>query len=135
MILTPEQAYTIVRNLREPERSLTLLAAGTGLRISRMLGLAMASRQFSRRNDPCASDVDVRPSGFSEEQSVQGSCAAPPIAGRIHPLPEAEDAVFAAGDCVLPSFRLKGKQPRGANMLVEDHLRPAAVKAGILSLR
>jgi integrase len=36
-------------------------------------------------------------------------------------------------DWVFPSFRLKGKQPRVANMLVEDHLRPAAAKAGILS--
>src|SRR5438094_5466011 len=34
---------------------------------------------------------------------------------------------------VFPSFRLEGKQPRVANMLVEDHLRPAAVKAGALS--
>lgn len=39
MILTPEQAYAIVCNLREPERTLTLLAAGTGLRISECLGL------------------------------------------------------------------------------------------------
>ncbi len=31
------------------------------------------------------------------------------------------------------STRLNGKQPRVANMLVEDHLRPAAVKACILS--
>ena len=37
------------------------------------------------------------------------------------------------GDWVFPSFRLEGKQSRVANMLVEDHLRPAAVKAGILS--
>jgi hypothetical protein len=34
-------------------------------------------------------------------------------------------------DWVFPSFRLKGKQPRVANMLVEDYLRPAAVKARI----
>jgi hypothetical protein len=34
---------------------------------------------------------------------------------------------------VFLSIRLNGKQPRVANMLVEDHLRPAAVKAGILS--
>ena len=33
---------------------------------------------------------------------------------------------------VFASTRLKGKQPRVANMLVEDHLRPAAVKAGVL---
>jgi integrase len=37
------------------------------------------------------------------------------------------------GDWVFPSVRLKGKQPRVASMLVEDYLRPAAVKVGILS--
>ena len=42
MILIPEQAYAIVCNVREPERTLTLLAAGTGLRISECLGLQMA---------------------------------------------------------------------------------------------
>jgi len=36
-------------------------------------------------------------------------------------------------DWVFPSTRLDGKQPRVANMLVEDHLRPAALKAGVLS--
>ncbi|MGH9514392.1 MAG: tyrosine-type recombinase/integrase [Terriglobales bacterium] len=30
---------------------------------------------------------------------------------------------------VFPSFRLNGKKPRAANMLVEDYLRPAAVQA------
>src|SRR5712692_8251585 len=33
---------------------------------------------------------------------------------------------------VFSSFKLKGRQPRTANMLVESHLRPAAVKAGAL---
>jgi integrase len=44
-----------------------------------------------------------------------------------------ETTYSQAGDWVFPSSRLDGKQPRVANMLVEDHLRPAAVKAGILS--
>ena len=39
MILSPEQAYAVLLNLQEPERTLTLLAAGTGLRISECLGL------------------------------------------------------------------------------------------------
>ena len=34
---------------------------------------------------------------------------------------------------VFASCRLKGRQPRVGNMLVEDYLRPAAAKAGILS--
>jgi integrase len=36
-------------------------------------------------------------------------------------------------DWVFPSFRLKGKQPRVANMLVSSYLRPAAVKAGVIA--
>jgi len=36
------------------------------------------------------------------------------------------------GDWVFASFKYKGRQPRVANMLVESHLRPAAVKAGVL---
>jgi integrase len=35
-------------------------------------------------------------------------------------------------DWVFPSFKLKGKKPRVANMLVEDHLRPAAIAAGVI---
>jgi len=33
---------------------------------------------------------------------------------------------------VFASSRCKGRQPRVANMLVESHLRPAAVKARVL---
>ena len=43
MILTPEQAYAVLRNLREPEHTLTLLAAGTGLAHLGLPGTAMAS--------------------------------------------------------------------------------------------
>src|SRR5262249_7713647 len=35
------------------------------------------------------------------------------------------------GDLVFPSIRLKGNKPPRANMLVSDHLQPAARKAGI----
>ena len=41
------------------------------------------------------------------------------------PYPQPEDWVF-------PSFRLNGRKQRAPNMLVEDHLRPAAVRAGVL---
>jgi len=36
-------------------------------------------------------------------------------------------------DLVFPSFRLKGKKPPRANMLLSDYLRPAAVKIGIVA--
>jgi integrase len=47
MILSPEQAFTVMLNLPEPERTLTLLAAGTGLRISECLGLQWQDVSFA----------------------------------------------------------------------------------------
>lgn len=47
MILTPEQAYLVLLNLQEPERTLTILAAGTGLRISECLGLQWQDVSFA----------------------------------------------------------------------------------------
>jgi hypothetical protein len=37
MILTPQQSFAVLMQLKEPERTLTLLAASTGLRISECL--------------------------------------------------------------------------------------------------
>jgi integrase len=93
----------------------------------------MARCKFCGRNDTCTSHVDVWPSGLAKDQSLKGPCTAPSIAGRIHASLEREDRLFRPQRRVFASFRLKGKQPRVGNMLVEDYLRPAAARAGILS--
>jgi integrase len=132
MILTPEQAYAVLLNLQEPERTLTLLAAGTGLRISECLGLQWQDVSFAdaiihvRRTWTC-SQVGVPKSKASE-----GPVPLHPLLAEFMLLWERKTPYSQAGDSVFPSFRLEGKQPRVANVLVEDHL-PAPVKAGILS--
>ena len=35
-------------------------------------------------------------------------------------------------DYIFPPFKLDGKQPRLGSMIVEDHIRPAALQAGVL---
>ena len=94
MILTPNQAYAVLLQLQEPERTLTLLAAGTGLRISECLGSQWQDVSFVdamihvRRTWACGQ------SGFAEEQSVEGPGATPSVACRIHAPVETEDDVF-----------------------------------------
>jgi integrase len=44
-----------------------------------------------------------------------------------HRAPHAKD-----DDYVFPSFRLKGKKPLSASIMVQKYLRPAAVKAGVI---
>ena len=133
MILTPQQAYAIVCNLREPERTLTLLAAGTGLRISECLGLQWHDVNFAdgmihvRRTWTCGQV------GLPKSKASKGPVPLHPLLAEFMRLWKQQTTYSQPGDWVFPSTRLNGKQPRVANMLVEDHLRPAAVKAGILS--
>ena len=47
MILTPQQAFIVLMQLEEPEKTLTLLAASTGLRISECLGLQWQDVSFA----------------------------------------------------------------------------------------
>jgi integrase len=132
MILTPKQAFDVLMHLQEPERTLTLLASATGLRISECLGLQWHDVNFEQ------SDIHVRRTWTCGQVGVPKSKVShAPVP--LHPLlaefmqawknttsfSQPEDWVFA-------SFKCKGKKPRVANMLVESHLRPAAVKAGVL---
>jgi integrase len=38
-------------------------------------------------------------------------------------------------DYVFASFKLHGKKPRTGNMIVEDYIRPAAIKAGVITVK
>ena len=133
MILTPEQAYAVLLNLQEPERTLTLLASGTGLRISECLGLQGQDVSFAdamihvRRTWTCGRI------GLPKSKASKGPVPLHPLLAEFMLLWKQKTPYSQSSDWVFPSSRLEGKQPRVANMLVEDHLRPAAVKAGVLS--
>ncbi len=70
---------------------------------------------------------------FGEPKSKASKAPVP-----LHPILAAhlqlwrEETPYAKDDdLIFPSLRLKGKKPPAANMLVADHLRPAAEKAGV----
>jgi len=133
MILTPEQAYAVLLNLQEPERTLTLLASGTGLRISECLGLQWQDVSFADKMIHVRRTWTCGQVGAPKSKASKGPVPLHPLLSEFMLLWKQKTPYSQPGDWVFPSIRLKGKQPRVANMLVEDHLRPAAVKAGILS--
>jgi integrase len=120
-------------NLREPVRTLTLLAAATGLRISECLGLQWQDVSFAeavihvRRTWTCGQV------GLPKTKTSKAAVPLHPLLAEFILRWKEKTPYSRPTDWVFPSFRLKGKQPRVANMLVEDYLRPAAVKVGILS--
>jgi integrase len=132
LILTPQQAFAVLMQLKEPERTLTLLAASTGLRISECLGLQWQDVSFSESIISVCRTWTCGRVGVPKSRASHAPVPLHPLLAEFMrewknttPYSETEDWVFA-------SSKLKGKQPRTANMLVEDHLRPAAVRAGVL---
>src|SRR5215813_2298702 len=133
MILTPQQAFDTLMKLEEPERTLTLLASATGLRISECLGLQWQDVSFEH------SQIHVRRTwtcgeiGRPKSKASQAPVPLHPLLAEFMWVMKQATPYSQPSDWVFASFRCKGKQPRVANMLVEDHLRPAAVKAGVLT--
>ncbi|MGA7630028.1 MAG: tyrosine-type recombinase/integrase, partial [Terriglobales bacterium] len=71
--------------------------------------------------------------GLPKSKASKGPVPLHPLLADFMRLWKQKTTYSQSGDWVFPSTRLNGKQPRVAYMLVEDHLRPAAVRAGILS--
>jgi integrase len=131
-IITPEQCFKILMAMPQPERTLTMIIAATGLRISECLGLQWADVDYDNQQ------VFVRRSWTGGKVGKSKTAASkapvpmvPLLAGFIRQWQE-QTPYGQPPDWVFASTRLKGKRPRVANMLVEDYLRPAAVKAGVL---
>jgi integrase len=109
-----------------------LLAATTGLRISECLGLQWGDVDFGSQVIQVRRTWTAGRVGAPKSKASQAAVPLHPVlAGhmsawhRATPYSDEQDWVF-------PSFKLKGDKPRVANMLVEDHLRPAAIAAGVL---
>jgi integrase len=131
LVLTLSQCVDILANLTGIHRVLVLADPATGLRISEILALRW-------------SDVDTAHSCIRVTRAyVYGRFGPPKSKASKKPVPlhpllaealaawRKETTYPANDDFIFPSIGLKGRKPPRANMLVADHLQPAARKAGI----
>ncbi len=126
VLVTPQEAWSIICRMQPFGRLMTLLIAVTGLRIGEVLALKWRHVDWSKFRIHVVSNF-VR-GKFGEPKSAASK---KPVV--LHSLVMGllrnwrETTAYAGDeDFVFASDRLKGKQPRVPNMLVEDHLRPAA---------
>ena len=132
VIMSPQQAFEILLNIPEPRRTLVLTDAATALRVSEILGLTWFDVDFGDQV------INVRRAyvwgKFKLPKSKASKAPVP-----MHPLLAGflmawrERTMYAKDkNYVFPSFRLKGKKPLSASIMVQKYLRPAAVKAGVI---
>ena len=132
-LLTASQAASLVQSFPLLERTLVLVVAATGLRMSEALGLQWQ-------------DIDIAGSRIYVRRTwCHGAVGAPKTESSGKPVPmheilgavvenwHRETPYSLPTNWVFASAKLKGKQPREGCQIVKDYLRPAAVKLGILS--
>jgi integrase len=133
IILTPAQAFAIIDQLGLMLRTLVLVTAATALRISEILALQW--RDIDVENQRIYVRRAYVYGKFGKPKSKASKRPVP-----LHPVLAAHLLVWRRDtpynkeeDLVFPSFKLKGGKPPRANMLLSDHLRPAAVKVGVVA--
>lgn len=112
---------------------MTLLVAATGLRFSEVAGLQWQDVDYATE---C---IHVRRTWIggkvSEQLKTKQSRSAVPMAGELAQFLgewRKETAYGNPTDWVFASPKTHGRTPRVGNMIVADHLRPAAIKAGVV---
>jgi len=119
--------------MTQPESTITILVAATGLRFSEVAGLQWQDVDYANE---C---IHVRRTWIggkvSEQLKTKQSRSAVPMAGELAQFLREWQKATPYGnptDWVFASPKTHGRTPRVGNMLVADHLRPAAIKAGVV---
>jgi integrase len=132
LIISVEQTLSLLQRMRQPERTLTLLVAATGLRISESLGLQWQDVDWAKQLIYVRRTWVNGQVGVPKTKTSKGVVPLHPLLANFMQEWRQQTPYPGMNDWVFASDKLHGKQPRVANMLVADYLRPAAVKAGVL---
>jgi integrase len=130
--VTPLQAFEILSFLELPEMTLTLLIAATGLRISEALGLKWSDVDYDNHRIHVRRKWKYGIIGPLKTKASKADVAMHPLLAEFMGVWQKETAYGKPEDWVFASRKLNGIQPRTGNMVSEDYLRPAAIKAGII---
>ena len=136
MILSPKETLSVLENLGQPEYTLVLLVAVTGLRISEALGLQWSDVLYDRNEIRlCRAYVHGKVQKGLKSKTSKSVVPMHPLLGGVMKAWHAETPYSGRDSFVFASPKLGGKKPRIGSMIVEDHLRPAAIRAKVIEER
>lgn len=134
--LTPEQALKVLDQLQQPEYTMIVLVAVTGIRSGEMLGLRWRDILWDRsemRIKQTFVHGKIQPG--AKTKLSKSTVALHPILAQLLKDWRAQTAYAGDNDYVFASRRTSGKTPRFGSVIVEDYLRPAAIRAEVLEVK
>ncbi len=133
LALEPEDIFAILSYLPQPLYELSLLVATCGLRISEPLGLKWRNIVWDRGLIAIKQTfVHFNVQEGAKTKLSRSRVEAPKLLVDCLAAWRKETMYAGDEDFVFPSVKLDGTQPRSGSMLVEDYIRPAAIKAGAI---
>jgi len=129
--VSPEQAFAIFSQMLEPWKTLTLLISATGLRISEALGLTWTDVDFDHQRIHVRRGWTHGEIGDCKTEASRKPVPMHPLLAEFMAVWKLETTYGQADDYVFASSRKRGKQPMVGSVMAQDHLRPAAIKAGV----
>jgi integrase len=131
-ILQPEETWRIISGMQDPERTLVLLIAATGLRISEALGLQWKHVTFEDRS--IRVEQAFRLSEITTTKTKSSKASVPMCEALAEFLLNwrVNSPYHREGDFVFASGKLNGEKPRTGQMVNRCYLKPAAIAAKVI---
>lgn len=132
-ILQPEETWQIVSRLQDPEKTLVVLIAATGVRISEALALQWRHVRFKENSIRIEQAFRLSEITTTKTKSSKANVPmCPALAGFLRTW-RSQSPYHRDSDYVFASDKLSGKKPRTGQMINQRYLKPAAIDAGIIT--
>jgi integrase len=132
ILVTPTQTLEIIRNLRKPlHRILVLTCAATALRASELLALRWGDILWQEERIAVTKRWSLGKDGPTKTRKSEGHVPLHLVLASQLKEWQSRTAYGASTDFVFPSLKKEGRVPLSPAVFVADHLRPAAIAAGV----
>jgi len=132
IVISPEQTLAILHGLTNPlHYTLALTCAATALRASEILALRWSDVLWAEGRIRVSKRWAMGKDGRTKTDASDGYVPLHSLLAQHLRHWRAQTAFAKAPDFVFPSLKSGGRVPLSAISFVADHLRPAAIRAGV----
>lgn len=130
-----EDVFAVLSELQQPEYELTLLVVACQLRISEALGLRWKDVLWERGLIAIRQAfVHLNIQQGAKTKLSRSRVEAPKLLLDVLAAWRKESMYAKDDDYIFASEKLSGSQPRSGSQLVEDYIRPAAIRTGVIKV-
>jgi integrase len=132
ILVTPQQMLCIIESLPNPlHRILVLTCAATALRASELLALRWGDVLWEQERIAISKRWSAGKDGPTKTRKSEGHVPLHPALASLLREWRAQTPYANDTDFLFPSFKAQGRVPLSPAVFLADHLRPAAIRAGV----